>query len=294
MQHWQGIEAFIAVAELGSFTQAAKRMQTSVVQVSRQISQLEARLAVQLFYRTTRQVSLTALGEQFYHQCAPLYDGLQQAEQSLQDAQQVPQGLLKVTAPVTYGEQVLAPMLYQFIAQYEQLELSLHLTNEPLDLAAEQLDLAIRLGRLSDSRLVAKKLATRQLHVCATPDYFARFGAAESLSDLHRHQCLKGSHGHWFFRQQGRSITWPVQGRVQSNSGYALLTAARQGLGLVQLPDYYVQQDLASGKLVEVLTQYRDDQEGIWALYPQNRYLSPKVRCCIDYLATALQPQPHR
>ncbi|MBW3698203.1 LysR family transcriptional regulator [Vibrio sp. T187] len=285
MANWEGVSEFVAVAELESFTGAAKKLATSVAQISRRVSTLEERLAVKLFNRTTRKVSLTEAGQVYYQQCKQLVEGLELAELAVTQMQSTPKGLLKVTAPVTYGERMLAPLLHQFIQLHPQVELDLMLTNQKLDLIDQGVDVAIRLGRLEDSSLIAKRLSQRQLYVCASPEYLERYGEPHTLSELSNHQCLVGSFEHWRFKENKQSRSVRVNGRIKCNSGLALLDAAKHSVGLVQLPDYYVNDALDSGELVEVLTDYRDDKEGIWALYPQNRNLSPKVRLLVDFLS---------
>lgn len=289
MANWEGISEFVGVAETQSFTAAAKKLDTSVAQVSRRVSSLEERLAVKLFNRTTRRVSLTEAGQLYYQQCKQLVEGLELAELAVTQMQSTPKGLLKVTAPVTYGEQQLAPLLHQFLEKYPQVDLDLNLTNKKLDLIEMGVDVAIRLGRLQDSSLVAKRLSSRQLYVCASKEYLDRFGEPHTLSELSNHQCLVGSVDYWRFKDSKGEKSIRVSGRIHCNSGYSLLDAAIRGLGLVQLPDYYVQSALDTGCLIEVLSDYRDEREGIWALYPQNRNLSPKVRLLIDFLADKLK-----
>ncbi|WP_159737232.1 LysR family transcriptional regulator [Vibrio atypicus] len=288
MANWEGVSEFVGVAETQSFTAAAKKLDTSVAQISRRVSALEERLAVKLFNRTTRKVSLTEAGQLYYQQCKHLVEGLELAELAVTQMQSTPKGLLKVTAPVTYGEQHLAPLLHQFLEIHPQVDLDLMLTNQKLDLIEMGVDVAIRLGRLQDSSLIAKRLSTRQLYVCASPKYLERYGEPHTLSELSKHECLVGSVDYWRFRDAKGEKSLRVSGRIHCNSGFALLDAAKRGLGLVQLPDDYVQTALDSGELVEVLSDYRDEREGIWALYPQNRNLSPKVRLLIDFLAERL------
>jgi DNA-binding transcriptional LysR family regulator len=292
MSKWEGVTEFVLVAETESFTKAAERLSTSVANISRRVAALEGRLAVKLLLRTTRKVSLTEAGQLFYQSCKPLVEGLDQAELNITEMQKVPTGTIKVTAPVTYGERKIAPLLQSLILQNPQLTLDLVLTNQRLDLIEQGIDLAIRLGQLEDSSLVAKRLCGRHLYVCASPNYLAQYGQPYVLSELSEHQCLVGTSDHWRFKEgrQVRSIA--IQGRMRCNSGVVLLNAALAGRGLVQLPDYYVEPYLASGGLMEVLSRYRYDGEGVWAIYPQNRYLSPKVRLVIDHLANAFNLNP--
>ena len=288
MRDWEGVNEFVAVVDAGSFTGAARRLQCSVVNISRKVATLEATLAVRLLNRTTRKVTMTEAGQLFYQHCRVLVDGLQQAQQALQRLQQSPAGKLRVTAPVTYGERYIAPLLNRFVQQYPQLELDLVLTNQTLDLLEHNVDVAVRLGRLADSSLIARRLANRQVYVCGSPAYLNAHGTPLRLQDLSRHQCLLGSLDVWRFQEQGKLRTLRVHGRLRCNSGSALLDAARQGLGLVQLPDYYVKEALASGQLREVLADYRDASEGVWAVYSQNRQLAPKVAMLVDYLHSHL------
>ncbi|MBY7877503.1 LysR family transcriptional regulator [Vibrio fluvialis] len=288
MASWEGVSEFVAVAETGSFTQAAKRLVTSVANVSRRIALLEERLGVKLLLRTTRKVSLTEAGQVYYQQCRALLEGLEQAELTVTQMQQTPRGKLKVTAPVTYGEQKIAPLLNDFLLQYPKLELELVLTNQKLDLIEQGVDVAVRLGQLDDSSFIARRLSNRHLYVCATPDYLAQCGTPHTLSELTKHSCLVGTYDHWRFKENQQSRSIRVKGRLSCSSGVVLLDAVLKGMGLAQLPDYYVEEYLLSGRLVEVLPSYRDDREGVWALYPQNRHLSPKVRLLVDYLAQHL------
>lgn len=292
MNHWEGISEFIAVAESQSFTRAAERLNLSVAQISRQIAALEKRLASKLFYRTTRKVSLSEEGQLYYRHCRLLQDGIEEAERALGSLKQTPQGLLRVTAPVTYGEQFILPLLNDFLCLHPKLDLQLDLNNKTLDLIDGGYDLAIRLGKLADSSLMARRLGSRRNYVCASPEYLANHGMPHTLGELHRHQCLLGNHPYWRFIEQGQERQWRLSGRLVCNSGPGLLDAARKGLGLVQLPDYYVGEDLASGALVSVLEAYQAAPEGIWALYPHNRHLSPKVSLLLDFLQQALPEAP--
>lgn len=284
MSSWEGISEFVAVADTSSFTKAAERLNTSVANVSRRISSLEARLAVKLFIRTTRKVSLTEAGGIYYSQCKQLVDGLEQADRAITTMQSVPKGKLTITAPVTYGEKMVAPCLHGFLQRYPALELELILTNKKLDMIERGIDLAIRLGQLDDSSFIAKKLRARTLHVCGSPEYFDQHGFPHALSELSQHQCLVGTHDHWRFKDHQTAKTMGIHGRVRCNSGMVLLDAALKGMGIAQLPDFYVKEYLDNGRLMEVLTRYRDDREGVWALYPQNHYMPSKVRFVIDYL----------
>lgn len=290
---WDGISEFVYVAEYESFTRAAKELGISTAQVSRQISALEQRLNIKLLYRTTRKVSLTEEGRVFYQHCRGVLDGLDAAEQAVSNLQAKPQGRIKLTAPVTYGEQQLLPLINDFMVQYREIEVTAFLSNQKLDLVEGGYDLAIRIGKLSDSTMMAKKLSRRTNFVCAAPAYLKKYGIPHSLSDLKQHNCLLGTRDYWHFIEDSSNVDTEknlrVSGSVQYNSGHSLVDAALKGLGIVQLPDYYVQKHLASGALVSVLDNYREPEEGIWAIYPHNRHLSPKIRLLVDYLTERLK-----
>ena len=288
MANWEGINEFVAVVETESFTAASKRLGISTAQVSRQISTLEQRLATKLFYRTTRRVTVTDAGQLFYQHTRPLLDGVEEAESALNSLQSNPRGKLKLTAPVAFGEQHITPVISQYCLEYPDLNVEMMLTNLQVDLVDEGVDLAIRLGQLADSNMMAKRLGSRTLHLCAAPSYLERSGEPHSLSELANHNCLLGTLDYWRFNNNNRTTPLKVSGSLRCNSGQALLDMALAGVGLVQLPSNYVSQPLQTGELVELMTQFRPPEEGIWALYPHNRQLSPKVSLLIDRLKQAL------
>lgn len=288
MSNWEGVCEFVAVAETESFTAAAKQLGISTAQVSRQVSALEARLMTKLFHRTTRKVSVTEVGNTYYQHCRQLLDGLDTAERMVTNLHSTPTGKLKITAPVTYGERSIAPLVNDFLVKYPELTIQLHLTNVKVDLIDEGYDLAIRLGKLNDSSMMAKRLSSRTLYVCASPAYLSTYGIPHSISELDRHNCLQGTLDYWHFQEEGKVRNVRIKGSLNCNSGRGLVDAALKGIGIVQLPDYYVVPFIESGELISLLEQNREADEGIWALYPHNRHLSPKVRLFLDYLAQEL------
>ena len=289
MFNWEGVSEFVSVAETESFTAAANRLGISTAQVSRQIGALETRLGVKLFYRTTRKVSITDTGQIYYNHCRQVLDGLAEAERAITDLHQTPKGRLNLTAPVTFGEKRIAPLVNEFVARYPELEVNLTLSNQMLDLVAECYDLAIRLGELEDSTMMAKRLSSRTHYVCASPDYLAAHGVPYALSELDQHNCLQGTLDYWRFEEKSKPRHIRVKGNLRCNSGWSLVDAALKGIGIVQLPDYYVQAELEAGRLVPVLDNYRAPDDGIWAIYPHNRNLSPKVRLLLEHLSEGLE-----
>lgn len=281
---WEGIREFVYVAEQESFTQASNLMAISTAQVSRQISALEQRLNVKLFYRTTRKVSLTEEGAIFYQHCRSVLDGLEEAERAITNLQTKPQGKIKISMPTTYGEQQILPLLNDFVLKYDHVEVDAHLTNRQVDLIEEGYDLAIRLGKLNDSTMMARKLSKRSSYICASPAYLNKYGTPHSISELNKHACLLGTLDYWRFKVSGKEKRVRIAGKLRYNSGFGLLDAAIKGIGITQLPNYYVQQYLQSGELISLLENYQVPDEGVWAVYPHNRHLSPKIKMLVDYL----------
>lgn len=288
MKQWIGISEFVAVAEQQSFTKAAKLLGISVAQISRNIAELEAQLAIKLLYRSTRSVSLTEEGQLYLQHCRHLVNSLDEANRVISDLKATPRGLLRITAPVYYGETHIAPLLTRFLQLYPDVELDLQLTNNKLDLIQGSFDLAIRLGQLDDSSFIARRLGQRTQYVVGSPEYLARYGTPQTLADLTRHKCLTGTVDFWRFTENTKAIQFKPESHIRCNSGLVMLDAACKGLGLVQLPDYYVMPKLADGSLISLLENYRQPDDGIWALYPQNRHLSAKVRVLVDYLTSEL------
>lgn len=285
---WEGIVEFEAVAQTRSFTLAATKLNTSGAQISRKVASLERRLGVKLFNRTTRSVSLTEAGVVY---CAKVSDALSllsDADNAMSELQKAPTGLIKMTVPVAYGEAFIAPLVNQFLRRYPDVRIDCQFTNDRVDIVEQGIDVAIRIGALEDSTLVAKKLATRQLYVCGSPDYFQQYPPPATPFELKNHQCLIGSQAQWRFRTDNKTIKLTVKGRVRYNSGNALRDAALQGIGLVQLPEFYVQKNIANGELLEVLSESRDEREGVWALFPASKNMALPVRSLVDYLASQL------
>lgn len=288
MMQWEGVTEFVSVAETENFTAAGKRLGISTAQVSRQISQLEQRLNTKLFYRTTRKVSLTEEGKVYYRHCRQVLDALEEAERAITSLQDTPQGSIKMTAPVAYGEQYVMPIVLDYMQKYPGVEVNCELTNQTLDLVHGGYDLAIRLGHLNDSSMMAKRLSSRVQYVCASPEYLEKYGVPHTVSELAQHNCMVGNSNHWHFVENKKLRSVKVKGNLVCGSGYALLDAAIRGMGLIQLPGYYVDEAIAKGQLVGVLKAFQEPKEGIWALYPHNRQLSPKVRLMVEMLAEGL------
>ncbi|PTU75404.1 LysR family transcriptional regulator [Pseudomonas mangrovi] len=288
MNRWEGLDEFVAVAECASFQRAAERLRLSSSHVSRQVARLEERLQARLLYRTTRKVSLTEAGQQFFIRCQRLIDERDQAFRAVGDLHATPSGLLRMTAAVAYGERFIVPLVNDFMTRHPQLRVEIELSNRTLDLVQDGFDLAIRLGRLGDSSLIASRLAPRRLYLCAAPSYLAHHGRPHSLSELARHNCLIGTSDTWLFNDNGREHPFKPRGNWRCNSGEAVLDAALRGFGLCQLPDYYVLERLHRGELVSLLESHQPPDGAVWAVYPQRRHPLPRVRLLIEALREGL------
>ncbi|PMN93328.1 LysR family transcriptional regulator [Enterovibrio norvegicus] len=285
MNRWSGVEEFVEVVNSGSFTAAARKLGVSTSHVSRRIDALESRLSTRLLYRTTRQITLTEVGKVYFEHCNSLIEEFCDAEALVTQMQTEPLGLLKITAPSIFGEKYIAPLANEFIQAHPKLSVELHFSNDIVDMVHDGYDLAIRTGMLKDSTLMARRLAPRQLYVCASPDYIKEFGEPKVLADLANHNCLVGSAEAWSFQDKGEATQVKVKGRWHGNSGSAVLDAALRGMGLAQLPDYYVRPKIQQGELLEVLADYKGPDSAVWAVYPFNRNLSAKVRLFVDFLS---------
>lgn len=288
MRRWDRSEAFVEVVRLGTFSAAARQLRVSTSHVSRLVGQLENQLGTQLLYRTTRQIRLTDAGALYYQYCRHLLDGLHEAEEAISDFQARPRGVLRLTSATTFGERYIAPLVNDFLCQHPQLETHMHFTNRQVELIDEGYDLAIRMGVLKDSTLIARRLCGRHEYVVGSKAYFEQVSRPHSLAELSHHRCLVGTRDSWLFDVEGVRREIRIDGRWQANSGPALLDAALKGLGLAQLPDYYVEEHLRNGNLISVLDDYVYKDTAVWAVYPRHRHLSPKVRLFVDFLVEHL------
>lgn len=287
MSDWAGIDEFVAVAQSGSFGGGARVLGVSPTHVSRSIMALERRVQALLFHRTTRTVRLTDTGRVFLEHCERIIRERDEAI-ALINEQGEPHGDLRVTCSTAMGERFIAPILRDMAMLYPRLNISINLSNRVVDLIAEGFDLAIRTGNLADSRLIATRVASRTLYTCASPAYLAEAPPLRTVQDLAQHNCLEGISSTWRFRVDGKDFVHRPKGRFRCNSGYAVMEACLAGMGVCQLPEFYVLPHLDSGKVSVVLSNYQTDDEPIWAVYPQHRHLLPKIRLVIERLRQEL------
>lgn len=289
---WVATELLVNVIESGSFSAAAELAGLSKSYVSRQISELENHLGTKLVNRTTRKLALTETGRAYVNRCRDILDQLEDAEQMVLADQANPRGKLRISVAGAFGERYIAPAAVGFMQRFPAVSVELSFSNRNVDLLEEGFDLAIRAGVLKDSSLIARRIASRNLILCASRDYFDAHGRPDSVKALKGHNCLVGSRRLWRLRDAGNSrhIDVSVHGNWESNNGYALLAAARQGVGIVQLPEFYVHDDLKAGRLLEIMADHKPTDMAVWAVYPSNRHLSPKVRLFVEHLIDELKP----
>ena len=282
---------FAEVVASGSFSEAARRLRRSKASVSRDVAALERRLGAQLLRRTTRRMSLTEVGEAFHARCQRVAEEAEAAERSVQELQAEPRGLVRLAAPMSFGHLHVAPLLPGFLARHPQVRVHLDLTDRRIDLVREKFDLSVRIAvRLAESTLVQRKLCTLALALCAAPAYLARRGTPRTVEDLAGHNCLgyAPDGGETWTFARGRTVA--ARGDLSIDNGDALRRVALQGHGIVYMPTFLVAEDLAAGRLVRLLPALTRAEGGAFAVYPESRHLSPKVRTLIDHLAEAMAP----
>jgi DNA-binding transcriptional LysR family regulator len=283
---------FARVAEMGSFSAAARDLNMPKSTLSRRISQLETHLGCRLLHRTTRSLQLTELGTIFYQHCIRVAAEAKEAERMLALSQETPRGLLRVAAPAEFGTVRLGELAAKYLHQYSEVRLELYLSNRFVDIVEEGFDLALRAGRLKDSSLIARRLKDSRMVVCAAPCYLETHGEPHIPEDLHKHICLTYSNSdgrttlHFSAANQLRKI--PLEGKLVSNSMEALQDAAIAGLGIAILPWLMCQDTLKQGALQPILEDWQLPMSGIYVVYPSPRHLTPKVRSFIDFIADQL------
>ncbi|MGH8728368.1 MAG: LysR family transcriptional regulator [Burkholderiales bacterium] len=295
MENLTDIAVFVKVVESGSFTQTAEQLELSRAVISKYLSRLEERLGVRLLNRTTRRLSLTEAGAALYEASRGALSQIEDAELAISELQKAPRGRLKVNVPVSFGMLHIAPAIPEFLAAFPGISVDMMMEDRIVDLVHEGYDLAIRVSNPTDSTLVARKLAPERLVTCAAPEYLARHGAPETPEDLAGHNCVLYSYGSpvWrYIAPDGKEIAAPVRGNLRMNNGIAQREAALKGLGIVALPTFYLGDYLRQGRLQVLFAEYRTDELGVYAVYPQRKYLSPKVRTFIDFFAQRFGPKP--
>jgi DNA-binding transcriptional LysR family regulator len=292
-----GMEVFVRVAGAGSLSGAARTMGMSQTMVTKHLAALEARLGTRLFHRTTRRLTITDAGRRYMESTERLLADIETADAAVAADRVEPRGLLRLNVPLVFGIRQIAPRLATFAARHPQVSIELGLNDRLVDLAEEGWDLAIRIGSLRDSSLVARRLAPCRMLICAAPTYLAAHDTPRTTADLANHNCLgytlaQAGAARW--RMGGTAaIDVAVSGNLRANNGDALLAAALAGQGLIYQPSFIVGDDLRAGRLVSVSLEVTpSDQLAVYAVYLPDRTPSAKVRAFIDFIADAFAPEP--
>jgi DNA-binding transcriptional LysR family regulator len=293
-----GMEVFTKVATAGSLSAAGRAMGMSQTMVTKHIAALEARLGVKLFHRTTRRLSITEAGRNYLETSERILADIEAADAVVAADHFEPRGLLRLNVPVAFGTRQIAPLLFEFARRYPLVTVELGLNDRLVDLADEGWDLAIRIGSLSSSSLIARRIAPSRTVVCAAPSYLAARGQPRTISELAEHNCLGYTLSNvtgvdrWAFGAKGE-VTAHVTGNLRANNGEALRTAAIAGQGLAYLPTFIVADDMRARTLIALnLDQPTVEFGGIYAVFLPDRHPAAKVRAFIDFIANRFSPEP--
>jgi DNA-binding transcriptional LysR family regulator len=288
------LTAFVAVGETGSFAGAAKQIGRDASVISRRVSQLEQRLGVRLLSRTTRHVSLTEVGAVYFRRVQAILDELAHASTEASDFASTPQGVLKISLPVTFGRQWVAPSFASFLARYPQIKIDAHFTDRIVDVIADGFDLAIRVGVLNDSSLTAKRIASYRNILIAAPNYLEKHGRPRSPTELKERACLGfPSHPYWpdwMLTKNGQRRTVRPNCSLVADNSEVILMAAIEGAGIALLPDWLVSLSLREGKLAQVLSGWSGKGDGgVYAILPPGRLVPTKTRVFVDAISESIK-----
>jgi DNA-binding transcriptional LysR family regulator len=290
------IRAFVQVFDAGGFSAAARQFGRSKALLSKYVTDLEDHLGVRLMNRTTRKLSLTEAGEAYYREASQLLQQLDDLDASIADQSSAPRGLLRVSAPRNFGERTLVPALFDFLKKYPAVSLDLRLEDRYVDLVDEGVDVALRISTMTDSSLIARRIAAMHIVVAGAPGLIDRLGAPQTPEALRTLPCIVDTNlqgqANWRFVEDGRTVSVHVSGPVRVNSPLAALEAATMGLGFAALPSYLADPAIASGALVPVLENFLPSGQTLQAVYPHRRHLAGKVRALIDHLVAWFETHP--
>ena len=298
MNRLENMENFIRVVEAGSISTAAEQLGVAKSAVSRRLKELEEHLGVELFHRTTRKMSLTDTGRAFYHQCIRIVDDVLEAELATSQAHVTLQGSLKVALPSSFGLLHLGPAINDFLQENPQIQFELDFNDREIDLIQEGFDLAIRIAHLPDSSLIARKITSINFVICASPTYLIKMGTPKHSDELIKHQCLVYSllrdPETWYLNDsKGNEIKVPIRPFLKASTGEFIKDAAVAGQGIILIPTFIAHKEIESGKLVPILQDYKQLPIDAYAIYPQTRHLSRRVRAFVDFLVQRFNGIPY-
>lgn len=298
MDRFENINTFIRVVETGSITAAADRLMVAKSAVSRRLKELEEHLGVELFHRTTRKMNLTDTGRAFYHRSVRIVEDLLEAELATTQAHGTLKGSLKIALPSTFGLMHMGPAINEFLQIHPQIEFELDFNDREVDLIQEGFDLAIRIANLPDSSLIARRFAAIKMLICASPSYLERMGTPQTPNELTEHQCLVYSllsdSEYWQLSDsKGKEFKIKIHPYLKASTGEFLRDAAVEGMGIILIPSFIVYKEIENSTLVPLLNNYKSNQLDAYAIYPQTRHLSQRVRAFVDFLIKRFEGVPY-
>lgn len=298
MDRFENMNAFVRVVETGSISGAADRMDVAKSVVSRRLKELEAHLGVELFHRTTRQMNLTDSGRAFYQQSVRILADILEAEHATSQFHGALKGNLKVAVPLSFGLMHLGSAISEFLQTHPEITFDLDFNDRQVDILTEGFDLAIRIATLPDSSLIARRLAPIQAIMCASPSYLARMGEPQAPEELIHHRCLAynliSNFENWnLYNTEGQLIRTKIVPYLKASNGEFLRDAAVAGSGIILMPTFIVYKEIERGALIPLLTQYTSSQLSAYAIYPQTRHLSQRVRAFVDFLIQRFEGAPY-
>lgn len=291
MDRLQAMRVFSAVVETGSFARAAEQLHLSATAASRHVAELEKHLGAQLLQRSTRRIHLTEIGANYYDRCRLILADVEEAEAQAATSESQPKGILRISLPHSFGLRYVAPLVPEFCKRYPELRLELSFSDRTVDLVEEGIDMALRISGELKTSLVARKLAPVRMVACAAPAYLERHGTPQAPDELSGHNCITYSYAvtnAWTFLRDGRPVEVQVKGHLRSNSGDMGRLAARDGLGITMLPVFIVCDDLRSGALTELLTDYPIPAINVYAVYLPGARRAARIKAMVEYLWDAL------
>lgn len=292
-----GMRVFTAVVEAGSFAGAADKLDLSRGMATRYVAQLEAHLGVRLLHRTTRKLSLTEAGGDYFQRATQILAMVEEAESLAAQEASLPRGTLRIATSVGFGVRHMDRAITEYLQRYPGVEVDLTLNDRVVDLVEEGFDLAVRVAKQIDPGLVARRLTRARTAACASPGYLKRHGTPKSPEQLTGHNCLTFAYSSlqndWRFRRKNVERTVRVSGNLRGNNGDILVNAAIEGLGVILEPTLLVFEALRQKRLVRILSDWETDEFSVFAVYPNRKFLPPKVRSFIDFLADRFGPEPY-
>ncbi|WP_298773487.1 LysR family transcriptional regulator [uncultured Shewanella sp.] len=296
MDRFLSMKIFVRIIQLGSFTAVASELNMTQSSISKKIAALEKNLGTKLIIRNSRQILLADVASHYYKHCIRILNELELAENEIKENTLMPTGNLRMSLPDTFGRLFITPHLIEFKKKYPKINLDIDLLGRRIDLINEGVDVAIRIGHLADSNLIARKIGSCGRLLVSSPKYLSSHGYPQTLDDLKSHNCLcftqRGEFNHWNFIHNSKEICFPLKGTVKSSSADVLKQCVLAGLGVAVLPQWLIEDEIASGKLVTLLPDFTPVAFPIHAIYPQNNFVPLKVKCFIKHYIDIFSNNP--